>query len=280
MKFLNPSTHLLLELHFATNTITTIDSTTCLSKITYLPKLYNYLLSPRLVTSHTPPLLLHYSQPVHNKMAPSLNTAPESTDNNDHLIKSNDPKHPANLIPELCKKFWGLGWVTGTGMDICHLSPKIKLTNPQEEEQVFATSMSTTQPAETYNTEMRTTTHQFQGPSLPCAIRRAERNDETRRHLRPRNVQATGPQETHLPAFPTNVQTLAMHTTLHGSLHETRRKMLYPLTLPMGRPHHPPPRNPNLPLQLHLQQTLRNQQHRADQSLRSRVPEAGKLGIP
>jgi methylthioribulose-1-phosphate dehydratase len=35
--------------------------------------------------------------------------------NNDHLIKSADPKHPANLIPELCRKFWSLGWVTGTG---------------------------------------------------------------------------------------------------------------------------------------------------------------------
>lgn len=34
---------------------------------------------------------------------------------NDHLIKSADPKHPANLIPELCRKFWSLGWVTGTG---------------------------------------------------------------------------------------------------------------------------------------------------------------------
>ena len=34
---------------------------------------------------------------------------------NGHLIRSADPKHPANLIPELCRKFWTLGWVTGTG---------------------------------------------------------------------------------------------------------------------------------------------------------------------
>ncbi|RDW64152.1 methylthioribulose-1-phosphate dehydratase [Coleophoma crateriformis] len=38
-----------------------------------------------------------------------------ATENNDHLIRSEDSQHPANLIPELCKKFWYLGWVTGTG---------------------------------------------------------------------------------------------------------------------------------------------------------------------
>lgn len=33
----------------------------------------------------------------------------------DHLVTSQDPNHPANLIPSLCAKFWTLGWVTGTG---------------------------------------------------------------------------------------------------------------------------------------------------------------------
>lgn len=33
--------------------------------------------------------------------------------NNDHLVRSDDPNHPANLIPELCKRFYQLGWVTG-----------------------------------------------------------------------------------------------------------------------------------------------------------------------
>ncbi|ODV84582.1 hypothetical protein CANARDRAFT_176811 [[Candida] arabinofermentans NRRL YB-2248] len=34
---------------------------------------------------------------------------------NDVLITSNDPHHPANLICELCKTFYNNGWVTGTG---------------------------------------------------------------------------------------------------------------------------------------------------------------------
>ena len=31
------------------------------------------------------------------------------------LVTSSDPTHPANLIPELCRLFYELGWVTGTG---------------------------------------------------------------------------------------------------------------------------------------------------------------------
>ncbi|KAI9883664.1 MAG: Methylthioribulose-1-phosphate dehydratase [Watsoniomyces obsoletus] len=34
---------------------------------------------------------------------------------NDYLILSNSPLHPANLICELCRNFYTLGWVTGTG---------------------------------------------------------------------------------------------------------------------------------------------------------------------
>jgi len=36
-------------------------------------------------------------------------------DPNDHLIRSIDAQHPANLICTLCRNFYLLGWVTGTG---------------------------------------------------------------------------------------------------------------------------------------------------------------------
>lgn len=34
---------------------------------------------------------------------------------NDALITSSDPHHPANHICSLCVQFYGHGWVTGTG---------------------------------------------------------------------------------------------------------------------------------------------------------------------
>lgn len=42
-------------------------------------------------------------------------TTANDEENNDHLIQSFDPDHPANLIPKLCAAFYTLGWVTGTG---------------------------------------------------------------------------------------------------------------------------------------------------------------------
>ncbi|KAK7022140.1 Methylthioribulose-1-phosphate dehydratase [Favolaschia claudopus] len=38
-----------------------------------------------------------------------------SSSDSDALVFSDDPLHPANLIPELCRNFYQLGWVTGTG---------------------------------------------------------------------------------------------------------------------------------------------------------------------
>jgi methylthioribulose-1-phosphate dehydratase len=38
-----------------------------------------------------------------------------AVENPDQLVTSDNPDHPANLIPSLCAKFWTLGWVTGTG---------------------------------------------------------------------------------------------------------------------------------------------------------------------
>lgn len=45
-----------------------------------------------------------------------------STDNRDDLVISSDPEHPANLICELCRDFYKLGWVTGTGGGQLHMS--------------------------------------------------------------------------------------------------------------------------------------------------------------
>ncbi len=43
-------------------------------------------------------------------------SAAAKTENDpDLLVVSENPDHPANLIPSLCAKFWTLGWVTGTG---------------------------------------------------------------------------------------------------------------------------------------------------------------------
>lgn len=44
--------------------------------------------------------------------------------NNDHLVESTDPEHPANLIPELCRKFYNWGWVTGTGGGVSLSHPR------------------------------------------------------------------------------------------------------------------------------------------------------------
>ncbi|KAJ6171188.1 hypothetical protein N7470_000255 [Penicillium chermesinum] len=43
--------------------------------------------------------------------------------NNDHLVQSDDPEHPANLIPALCRNFYNWGWVTGTGGGALALKP-------------------------------------------------------------------------------------------------------------------------------------------------------------
>ncbi|KAK1726190.1 hypothetical protein CaCOL14_002748 [Colletotrichum acutatum] len=63
-------------------------------------------------------------------------------ENPDLLVTSNDPDHPANLIPSLCAKFWTLGWVTGTGGgcsirddDLVYLAPsgvQKELMKPQD----------------------------------------------------------------------------------------------------------------------------------------------------
>ncbi|KIN04065.1 hypothetical protein OIDMADRAFT_143523 [Oidiodendron maius Zn] len=68
---------------------------------------------------------------------------------NDHLIISSDPKHPANLIPQLCRKFWTLGWVTGTGggtsireNDLVYLAPSGVQKELMEPEDIYVLELS------------------------------------------------------------------------------------------------------------------------------------------
>lgn len=44
-----------------------------------------------------------------------IKTCAREESNDDSLVLSDDPIHPANLICELCKLFYNNGWVTGTG---------------------------------------------------------------------------------------------------------------------------------------------------------------------
>lgn len=37
---------------------------------------------------------------------------PNGDDSNDFLVQSDDPEHPANLIPKLCAAFYKLGWAS------------------------------------------------------------------------------------------------------------------------------------------------------------------------
>lgn len=55
-------------------------------------------------------------------MASAGDKAVEAVANNDHLVESTDPEHPANLIPELCRRFYNWGWVTGTGGGVSPLN--------------------------------------------------------------------------------------------------------------------------------------------------------------
>ncbi|KAJ2936452.1 hypothetical protein H1R20_g642, partial [Candolleomyces eurysporus] len=52
-------------------------------------------------------------------MSANVEVIPTPRRDPDTLVLSEDPLHPANLIPELCRAFYHLGWVTGTGGGIC-----------------------------------------------------------------------------------------------------------------------------------------------------------------
>jgi len=60
----------------------------------------------------------------------SAEAQPEQ-DNHDSLIQSDNPAHPANLIPSLCAKFWTLGWVTGTGGGCSIREESVPIASPR-----------------------------------------------------------------------------------------------------------------------------------------------------
>ncbi|KAK3630930.1 Methylthioribulose-1-phosphate dehydratase [Elasticomyces elasticus] len=68
----------------------------------------------------------------------------------DVLITSPDPMHPANHISELCRKFYDLGWVTGTGggvsirkEDLVYLAPSGVQKEMMQPEDMFVMDWKT-----------------------------------------------------------------------------------------------------------------------------------------
>lgn len=84
--------------------------------------------------------------PIVAKSEAEMTDVPEC---DDHLIVSSDRQHPANLIPELCRKFWTLGWVTGTGggvsirnNNLVYLAPSGVQKELLEPENIYVLEMS------------------------------------------------------------------------------------------------------------------------------------------
>ncbi|GAO13991.1 uncharacterized protein UV8b_01929 [Ustilaginoidea virens] len=71
----------------------------------------------------------------------------------DHLVTSEDPEHPANLIPSLCAKFWTLGWVTGTGggcsirdKDLVYIAPSGVQKELMKNTDIYVLSLAAQEP--------------------------------------------------------------------------------------------------------------------------------------
>ena len=62
-----------------------------------------------------PDLDLANDNPANDPADAPSDTPSNSSSDPDTLITSTSPSHPANQIPALCRAFYTLGWVTGTG---------------------------------------------------------------------------------------------------------------------------------------------------------------------
>ncbi|KAJ2725575.1 Methylthioribulose-1-phosphate dehydratase [Coemansia sp. Benny D115] len=78
-------------------------------------------------------------------------TTPPSSDSR-QLVVSSDREHPANLIPELCRLFYQLGWVTGTGggisirkQDLVYVAPSGVQKERLEPTDLFVLALGTRQ---------------------------------------------------------------------------------------------------------------------------------------
>ncbi|KEY64930.1 hypothetical protein S7711_08929 [Stachybotrys chartarum IBT 7711] len=86
----------------------------------------------------------------------------QSVENPDQLITSEDPNHPANLIPSLCAKFWTLGWVTGTGGgcsiredDLVYLAPSGVQKELMKHSDIYVLSIAAQEPTFRNRTYLR-----------------------------------------------------------------------------------------------------------------------------
>ncbi|KAH7329005.1 class II aldolase/adducin N-terminal [Stachybotrys elegans] len=87
---------------------------------------------------------------------------PAVVENPDQLITSDDPEHPANLIPSLCAKFWNLGWVTGTGGgcsirqdDLVYLAPSGVQKELMKNTDIYVLSLAAQEPTFKNRTYLR-----------------------------------------------------------------------------------------------------------------------------
>lgn len=135
---------------------------------------------------------------------------------NDALITSDDPLHPANHICDLCHKFYGHGWVTGTGggLSIKHDNHVFIAPSGVQKELMKPTDMFV----------MDYTTKEY--------LRRPKVD------ILPYTCRGKIVGVSRLTGK-VGAQTVCMYASLHGGVHQARGGLLYPHALPMGRARNP-----------------------------------------